>query len=88
MELKFATSPSILRSLILLIVPYGIEICDLLTIVPCSLLLIVPYGIEIIVPVRQTRIPVLLIVPYGIEMWLEYTSVKTDTPAFNRTLWN
>ena len=52
----------------LLIVPYGIETNNLLSVTIFPLLLIVPYGIETIgVSLVPDRILILLIVPYGIE---------------------
>ena len=71
----------------LLIVPYGIEMNEILEVRLHDLLLIVPYGIEIGI---HDRIPIsgsLLIVPYGIEIDKSNTR-SPDLRAFNRTLWN
>ena len=71
----------------LLIVPYGIETCQLCAVPVRTELLIVPYGIETSYNDTWTRNQELLIVPYGIETRGRTTKYKQST-AFNRTLWN
>ena len=69
MELKYYTSVCDMCVVVLLIVPYGIEIQLSERVFFLSTLLIVPYGIEM----QENDMGILaahalLIVPYGIEM--------------------
>ena len=70
MELKCSSMWHNASPSLLLIVPYGIEICVQVDyLYPVALLLIVPYGIEIVnTTLLSSSNSTLLIVPYGIEI--------------------
>ena len=71
MELKFEMlNVNTLERILLLIVPYGIEISSISFNVLLNRLLIVPYGIEIMQNDLAAQLIDLLIVPYGIEIFL------------------
>ena len=79
MELKFVTHRLEWQRVVLLIVPYGIEILHTLLLrQKLQLLLIVPYGIEIGEYASQYATFRLLIVPYGIEINVFLSSTANE----------
>ena len=74
-------------SLLLLIVPYGIETRIQIKTELLKVLLIVPYGIETEYAKEMFDYTGLLIVPYGIETSLFHLLIMLQL-SFNRTLWN
>ena len=69
MELKCRCLDNNLLEVLVLIIPYGIEMKNASPVCQLRQVLIIPYGIEIS-PVRATKLDVsgVLIIPYGIEI--------------------
>ena len=88
MELKCVSNASLRSVRVVLIIPYGIEICLDIAHFGILYVLIIPYGIEIRMRVPQNKSTGVLIIPYGIEMKQYLMTYRQCTECFNHTLWN